>query len=182
MFNEDMLFSFPELRLYLSGEDLGPRSSTSGRSSTDEYKRTMGALFAVYWLMRLDLGGEESASSKRSTDGQRGFCFGVDEYWEPPIPQQVERLKGAEGLPAGWAVEKRLSFLKSTNWQNLFKLVVDAGMLKETHENDGTKSVAVDVERTVAMLTLTAIHDLMKCGDLLPSVQKHDAPYKGVAE
>ena len=47
-------------------------SSNSGRTIGDEYQRTLGAFFAIYWLGRLHI------------DGQNGFCFGVDDNWNPP--------------------------------------------------------------------------------------------------
>ena len=50
-----------------------PRQVSSGISSVDEYLRTIGALAAVYWLMRLDL---PSVVGSDSLDGQRGFSFG----------------------------------------------------------------------------------------------------------
>ena len=80
-FHRDMVICFPELVLYLVGtgvDGLGTVETSenlvmglevevpscddgvvltnmtgSGRTGIDEYKRTIGALFAVYWLMRL---------------------------------------------------------------------------------------------------------------------------------
>ena len=49
-FHDEMVACFPELRLYLA-----EAGTTSGNSGTDEYSRTIGALFAFYWLMRLRL-------------------------------------------------------------------------------------------------------------------------------
>ena len=69
MFHDDMQACFPELRLYLG---LGAReSTTSGRSSLDEYIRTVYALFAVYWLCRLRL---PDVPGSEALDGQAGFC------------------------------------------------------------------------------------------------------------
>ena len=34
----------------------------------------MGAMFAVYWLTRIGI------------DGEDGFCFGVDDNWDPLQP------------------------------------------------------------------------------------------------
>ena len=52
---------------------LWPRDAgrVAGRTAADEYQRTMGALFAVYWVMRIGI------------DGEHGFCYGVGEEWEP---------------------------------------------------------------------------------------------------
>ena len=38
---------------------------TSGISSAAEYNRTIGALFAFYWLVRIGI------------DGENGFSFGI---------------------------------------------------------------------------------------------------------
>lgn len=67
-FFEDCVAAFPELELFAP-----PRSSrccitSSGRDSHIEYQRTFGALFAVYWLLRLDI------------DGRCGLAFGCDLY------------------------------------------------------------------------------------------------------
>ena len=43
--------------------------TTSGLTNDDEYRRTIGALFAIYWLMRIGI------------DGEKGFSFGVDDEW-----------------------------------------------------------------------------------------------------
>ena len=40
-------------------------ATSSGRSAAEEYQRTLGALFAVYWLMRLH------------GDGLQSFVYGV---------------------------------------------------------------------------------------------------------
>ena len=54
-FHDDMVECFPELRLYLPADAAeAQKESMSGRTSEAEYKRTLGALFAVYWLMRLE--------------------------------------------------------------------------------------------------------------------------------
>eukprot|EP00964_Phaeocystis_antarctica_P115581 scaffold79527_cov54-Phaeocystis_antarctica.AAC.3 len=49
----------------------------------------MGALFAVYWLARLDLPEVHGSSGM---DGQRGFCFGVDQQWAPPTDAEVQAI------------------------------------------------------------------------------------------
>ena len=74
-----------------AGMDLSARASatlksSSGRSSEEEYQRTIGALFGVYWFLRLDQDGPES------------FCFGLDpdNSWapQPAVPDtEVTKLK-----------------------------------------------------------------------------------------
>ena len=107
-FHDDMHRCFPELQLYLAETAVadapfpvrsGSASSiriqkrvtqtTSGYSGEDEFKRTMGALFAVYWLARLDLPEVHGSSGM---DGQRGFCFGVDQKWAPPTDAEVQAI------------------------------------------------------------------------------------------
>jgi hypothetical protein len=91
---DDLLELFPELSLYLaqpSSNDDDPNNAPatmSNRTPEVEYQRTVGALFNVYWLMRLAL---PSVPGSDGLDGQRGFCFGVlEESWRPPSLQWVE--------------------------------------------------------------------------------------------
>merc|ERR1711990_324304 len=80
---EDLAAAFPELRLYcvtraeeqqnkpapkaaVMSTDTQPSVGQSARTADDEYQRTIGALLAFFWLMRLDMGGKEA------------FSFGVD--------------------------------------------------------------------------------------------------------
>ena len=170
-FHDDMVFAFPELKLYM-GEGkqksaaagaaaAGGAAMMSGRTSEEEYLRTIGALFAVYWLMRLDLPLEDAASS--GYDGQRGFCFGVDSEWSPPSQECVKAIPPVvDGAPT--PAQLRKQFLERTDWGVLHRLLIDAGML----DSNG----AVMVERTVSMLALTAIHDIMKVASILPTVTK----------
>jgi hypothetical protein len=70
-FFQDCVAAFPELALYVAvGSDAEEVVTTSGRSSDVEFQRTIGALFAFFWLMRLD------------GDGARCFSFGVDDNWQ----------------------------------------------------------------------------------------------------
>lgn len=64
-FFEDCVVAFPELNLFF----VRRTSASSGLECHVEYQRTVGALFAVYWLLRLD------------GDGKFGLCFGYDEDW-----------------------------------------------------------------------------------------------------
>lgn len=194
---------------------------SSGGSPSDEYKRTIGAAFAFYWLMRLGI------------DGERGFCFGVDDNWQTNAPP-------GSGPPEGSffaldPLQRRLAFYYKAPWQELNQLMADSGCLvrrasattagtstpggaavaavrktraglssalyairrpsaqligtpdKYWRHGHGTptpkfrdsSSWEVDVERTVAMLVLTAIHDIMKVESLLPVVTAAHAPYRG---
>jgi hypothetical protein len=63
------LHALPELNLYLLEDNTGEMSS--GRSIGDEYQRTLGAFFAIYWLMRLHLNGRTASASVRTTTGSR---------------------------------------------------------------------------------------------------------------
>ena len=135
-FHADMVHCFPELQLYLGGclpaADTVEASaailknkgaciaaaieggnasrpfSTSGRTGHVEYCRTFGALFCVYWLMRLKLDGMEDPEV---LGGQYGFCLGVDENtWESKL--QEEEPTGSLGALAAEG-SKRLAFLRS---------------------------------------------------------------------
>lgn len=102
MFYDDVRTAFPELSLYLAmrqpehtlesieegGAAAGKPAVTSGLSSDDEYRRTIGALFAVYWLMRIGI------------DGERGFSFGVDDQWRPHERPVLEDGKSAIAPPS----------------------------------------------------------------------------------
>jgi len=132
----DCLAAFPELELFfVAGSECGARKAHI------EYQRTFGALFAVYWLLRLD------------TDGKYGFSFGCDEDWN------IRRS------PVGAAVEKRQDFFDHMDWS----------LLREVSD----RAVGTSLERTEAMLCLTAFHDVMKVSALVPRVSAAHAPYHG---
>eukprot|EP00964_Phaeocystis_antarctica_P138624 scaffold103273_cov69-Phaeocystis_antarctica.AAC.1 len=147
-FHADMVHCFPELQLYLGGclpaadtveasaailknkgaciaaaiKGRGDRDSTSGRTGHVEYCRTFGALFCIYWLMRLKL---DAIEDSEGLDGQCGFCLGVDENtWESKL--QEEELTGSGGA---LATDKRVAFLHSHDWSQMQQLMIDAGML-----------------------------------------------------
>lgn len=168
-FCEDLSDCFPELNLYLLQESPAAdanlldhsQSMSSGRTIGDEYQRTVGAFFAIYWMMRSDL------------DGKEGFCFGVDEEWIPVDPKKC-------GKRLLHPMEKRLQFYKGANWKCLRKLLMDANLIIEERRTFGRRAVVkVNETRLVSLLALTAIHDIMKLGLLLPEVQPKDAPYHG---
>jgi len=162
-FFEDCVAAFPELSLYVTASDSeAPQATTSGRSSEDEYQRTLGSLFVVYWIMRL------------SADGAQSFCFGVDEEWNPLSASSALPVRSKEEL------QKRQDFLQQMQWSKVEDLVVDAGLLRRCL-SDGTGQVTGhDMERTLAMLVLTAIHDIMKVQVLTPIVDaKHCSEWCG---
>ena len=122
--------------------------------------------------MRLKL---DAVEDSEGLDGQCGFCLGVDENtWESK--SQEEEPTGSESVGAPPREEsKRLAFLRSHDWSQMQQLMIDAGMLVRTKSG----GVAVCVERTRAMLVLTAIHDIMKTECLLPTVLPVHAPFDG---
>ena len=186
-FHDDMRACFPELELYTVG---GSGGTSSGRSSADEYKRTVGALMAVYWFCRLHL---PHTSESEGLDGQRGFCFGCsdDATWRPPPEKEVEKMRDSlakveaaadndgDGLPERAAeLRKRLMFRDALQWGDVEALLIDARILRRASGiADGP--LEVDVPRATAMLALTAIHDIMKVQSLLPSVLPADNGYCG---
>ena len=116
--------------------------------------------------MRLELA---EVQGSMGLDGQHAFCLGVDNItWEVVLPPTAMGGPAPrEGsLPSTAADAKRAAFLDSHDWMQVHALMMDAGLLIQL-ENGGVK---VCVERTRAMLALTAIHDVMKMEELLPTV------------
>jgi len=147
-FFEDLIAAFPELRLYVLDSVGGVATTTSGRSQDDEYQRTMGAFFALYWLMRLD------------SDGAQAFCHGVGADWDTLSKDSDWPIRDKD------EVAKRENFLRSGNWNMFSEVLVHAGLLDGKGKHDPV--------RTLAMLSLTAIHDIMKNQDLLPCVEEQE--------
>jgi hypothetical protein len=87
-FHQDVSAAFPELKLY----DLKQGSCSSGHTGFEEYQRTMGAMYSVYCLARLDI------------DGKNIFSYGVDENWR------------ARTKPHGPDAAKRQTFYESVDW------------------------------------------------------------------
>lgn len=71
-------------------------------------------------------------------------------------------------------LEKRKDFYEKQDWEQLQNLLVVSGLL--TRDGD---TVAVEPERVLAMLCLTAFHDVMKMTVLLPKVADEHAPFMG---
>ena len=119
--------------------------------------------------MRLELAEVQGSTG---LGGQHAFSLGVDETtWELVLPPTMmggpTPHEGSVSLTAADA--KRAAFLDSHDWVQVHALMIDAGLLIQL-ENGGVK---VCVERTRAMLALTAIHDVMKMEELLPTVLVH---------
>lgn len=51
-------------------------------------------------------------------------------------------------------------------------------MRKQVRRSSSSDDWVVDAERTVAMLVLTAMHDIMKLECLLPTVRDEDLPFE----
>jgi hypothetical protein len=117
---------------------------------------------------------------RRSTDGAQSFCFGVDNDWNPLSENSSCPSRSPEEL------EKRKAFLEQTRWEDFEQLLMDARLLKK--DPDSVEGITHDVERTLAMLVLTAIHDIMKVKALLPvdedgeKISDHDAALAFVLE
>jgi len=163
------LSAFPELDLYLleeKGSNGAAMSMNSGRTIGDEFQRTMGAFYAIYWMMRID------------GDGKDGFAFGVDSDWVPMAIEDKETLRVTQP-------EKRMAFKEKAKWDFFQKLLVDAGLIELKKSRSGffktTEKYVVNEKRVTALLALTAIHDIMKMSLLLPEVQPQHAPYHGYA-
>jgi len=117
----------------------------------------MGAFFSFFWLMRLGLEGPDS------------FSYGLNEQWEPRIPK---------GDPASYTDEtkRRINFRQNADWNAMHKLLEDAGIVKHTAMASESQH---DPERTLAMLSLTAYHDIMKVQALLPTVEEQHGSWCG---
>eukprot|EP00971_Amphidinium_carterae_P336726 6473240-Amphidinium_carterae.1 len=183
-FYEDCMHAFPELQIYnpdalkskasialggSSNELHTSNSAVGGYTLAEEQQRTIGALFAIYCLCRLDMNGKAVMS------------FGVDED-RPHVAKGIEAGIEQEGLKAtAWGKmtppERRANFYWNFDWQLLEKLLLEAGVLL----HDAEKGLVVDARpdgRMVAMLSLTAYHDIMKDQALCPTVAGSD--YEGV--
>merc|ERR1712232_1250052 len=112
-FFNDCTEAFPELRLYMGD---AADSTSGGRPPDDEYQRTIGALFAFYWIMRVDI------------DGKAGFCFGVDPWSDSWVVSPVGQPPAAS--PKAFAEmtknEKRAHFYATGPWQSFTDLLIDA--------------------------------------------------------
>lgn len=160
-FFEDCLQAFPELQLFFVCGGASP--SSSGDAPQEEYQRTIGALFSVYWLLRINDPGAH---------GREGFCFGVDSSWS--TPSGASRAPSLEVATSKCAsemteAEKRQVFFHNMDWEKFSEVVEDSLI----------HSSSTEVERIMAMLALTAFHDIMKVQDLCPTVQEAHAPYQG---
>jgi len=156
-FFQDCTAAFPELLLYLAAAEGDEASMTSGRSADDEYQRTLGALFALYWLMRLN------------SDGAQSFVFGIGNAWEPLSPSSSHPRRTAR------EVAQRSDFLAQVRWSLFEDVLIAAGLL----HGPGGKSEGHNEERTLAMLALTAIHDIMKVRVFLPVVDRRHGTFGG---
>eukprot|EP00927_Polykrikos_kofoidii_P053515 TRINITY_DN48127_c0_g1_i1.p1 TRINITY_DN48127_c0_g1~~TRINITY_DN48127_c0_g1_i1.p1 ORF type:complete len:1349 (-),score=231.37 TRINITY_DN48127_c0_g1_i1:29-4075(-) len=169
-FFEDCVNSFPELWLFFEGSGGRPVrdgkpgngvQTSSGLAAEAEYQRTVGALFTVYWMLRLDV------------DGCIGFCYGAHPDW---TPTRKDETLSADQVPKDTpfskmaSMEKRASFMNSMDWNQFEDLVHRAGCSVDALH--GTK-------RVMALLCLTAFHDIMKLPALQPIVQPGHAPYHG---
>merc|ERR1712232_578966 len=138
--------------------------TNSGLSVEDEYQRTMGAMFAFFWLMRLE------------SDGAQAFAFGVGHDWGTLSQESVKPRRSEQDKQA------RHTFMEKALWGEFEKGFLAAGLLLEKPHDDANASggkTSHDEEQTLAMLVLTAIHDIMKLKELLPTVENAHAPFCG---
>eukprot|EP00928_Gymnodinium_smaydae_P032460 TRINITY_DN23502_c0_g2_i1.p1 TRINITY_DN23502_c0_g2~~TRINITY_DN23502_c0_g2_i1.p1 ORF type:complete len:1241 (-),score=183.64 TRINITY_DN23502_c0_g2_i1:149-3871(-) len=154
----DVVASFPELRLYCAKVEERADSipvTSSGRGADDEYQRTIGALLAFYWLMRLDLKGKEA------------FCFGLNTKWDVRTSEEISLSDPSEAV-------KRKHFLQGAPWGTIEQVLLDSKLLEKTSEG-----LTHNCDRTLTMLVLLAVHDIMKISVLLPCVSKDLDDFQG---
>mmetsp|Transcript_76573 Transcript_76573/g.214046 ORF Transcript_76573/g.214046 Transcript_76573/m.214046 type:complete len:901 (+) Transcript_76573:92-2794(+) len=194
-FHSDVAAAFPELQLY----NLGSQCS-SGRTCSEEHQRTLGALYSVYCVSRLDI------------DGKEIFAFGVDSHGKPAVKFAREcTTPGQMGSPRLDCdpTDPRLMFYMAMDWDRMLDLFIRAGLLRygggrdrsisdtgtivsgilssnmspQVSKRESSKTpVFVEHERMTAFLALTAFHDIMKNSMLLPTVHGKHAPYYGLCE
>jgi hypothetical protein len=104
-FHSDVEAAFPELKLYGEGS-----VCSSGRTCTEEYQRTLGALYSIYCIARLDI------------DGKEIFSFGVDPQGKPLA---ADLLAACGSDPA----DRRHVFYRLMDWDRMLELFVRAGLL-----------------------------------------------------
>uniref|UniRef100_A0A7S1B0T1 Uncharacterized protein n=1 Tax=Noctiluca scintillans TaxID=2966 RepID=A0A7S1B0T1_NOCSC len=141
----DINQAFPELSLFTTFSKV-----SSGLTGNEEYERTMGAFFALYCLLRIDLDGKEVLS------------FGVSDAGNANQEPKDNH-------------EKKSGFHTHMNWEAVHELTLRADLLRI----DRLGQLSLCHDRVVAMLVLTAIHDVMKNTALTPSVLPQHAPYQG---
>eukprot|EP00971_Amphidinium_carterae_P062553 1238166-Amphidinium_carterae.1 len=172
---EDCIKAMPELRLYDVDElevvpktksvasQVLPRTAQGGNTMAEEKLRTLGALFAIYCLCRLNIDGKEILS------------FGVNAQKPHLVNKRSSEVtkESLEGMPWGRmnAVQRRTNFYWNFEWDLMESLFVQAGILL----HDDKQELRPDVRpegRLVAMLSLTAYHDIMKDTSLCPVVAR----------
>merc|ERR1740117_2827949 len=99
-------------------------------------------------------------------DGRQSFCYGVDPDWNPLTRECVVPMRREQEL------DKRQTFLENLQGNKLSDLLNDGGFFRRDEQG----MIVHDVDRTLAMLVLTAIHDIMKVPSLLPIVEEEHAP------
>lgn len=134
---------------------------------SNEILRTHGSLYAIFWLLRLDM------------DGKQGLCFGLDETkWELlsiPKADSEESMVIADKLKekvffSMSPEEKQLNFYHNFGWELCQDLFINAGLLNR--ESDG--SLKVSLERVRSLLVLTAINRIFVNKSLLPRRRQAD--------
>jgi len=156
----DCISCFPEIKLCFVGANTEVVvRTTSGVSDEWVYQRMMGAMFAVYWLMRLD------------KDGALGLTYGVNQDWKArkPSKKSVSRKHFVNMTDE----ERQTAFFQNMDWARLTELLNRAGCGRD---RDGGSA---SVDRIVALLCLTMLHDIMKVEALQPTLQPEHAPYHG---
>lgn len=210
-FQQDIMRAFPELELYDADGGIGCSSLSSGRTGHHELQRTMGAFYAVYCMARLDLDGREvftygvdeqwvARTQPHGKNAEKMASFMKSMDWEEMVNLMLRAnlliAKGGSGAPcwlsrrgdenSQWnstAESMSVSSPSSSHGTGTRRWLRLIRMNGDRQEKASEKpKFTVNVERMTAMLVLTAVHDIMKNKDLLPTVKKMHAPYNGVDE
>eukprot|EP00930_Biecheleria_cincta_P086302 TRINITY_DN7560_c0_g1_i1.p1 TRINITY_DN7560_c0_g1~~TRINITY_DN7560_c0_g1_i1.p1 ORF type:complete len:874 (-),score=118.32 TRINITY_DN7560_c0_g1_i1:166-2787(-) len=158
-FQHDMCQGFPELELYkqhsATSSSFSP-ATTAGRSCFEEYERTIGALSSIYCLLRLGI------------DGRQIMSFGVDQSGSPITFSTLHARDPKTAL-------KKQKFFETMPWDELALLLRRAEIWGESDQGE----LFLRKERVIALLALTAIHDIMKITSFAPVVLPQHGSYAG---
>lgn len=179
-FHNDVVSALPEFAYLNMPESKVLDRKGEVTTSVEEYQRTMGSLFAVYWCMRLDM------------DGTIGFCFGVNSEWQPHyVPESL--LVAPDQALDKWIANSPLSreaaadfqarvrLYQRTSWSLVTQLMVDAGLLRRASTR-GHVVYTIEPERCVSIIVMLALQQLGKVCALHPTVEAEHAGWLGYEE
>jgi len=165
----------------MAGLDGSRHSPDGSRHGLDVINTSAIALAASDDDDSFKKGVASSDDSFKQTDEKKRASTGRGGSMRESHESDAEILAAVEQLQAKLTdLEKRYAFLQAQDWMHVHNLMIDAGMLKVVTGGD-LAGAAVNVPRMMSMLALTAVHDIMKNGVLLPTLLKSHSPFCGFA-